>query len=110
VVKRELIASVRLALAACADPSKAPGMQAYMKSEMPYLGVNSTPLRDALRQVIPGYALASFDDWRDTILDLWHTARLSRTDARHAAGVESRRRSVAAPRVDHLSGGFQDDD
>jgi 3-methyladenine DNA glycosylase AlkD len=83
VVNHALIGSVRLALAACADPSKAPGMQAYMKSEMPYLGINSTPLRDALRQVVPEYELASFDDWRDTILDLWHTAQFR--EERYAA-------------------------
>jgi 3-methyladenine DNA glycosylase AlkD len=83
VINRNLIDSVRMALAARADPIRAPGMQAYMKSEMPYLGVSSVPLRDALRQVIPESALASFQDWRDTILALWHTAQFR--EERYAA-------------------------
>jgi 3-methyladenine DNA glycosylase AlkD len=83
VVNREFIAALRSSLAARADPLKAPGMQAYMKSEMPYLGVNSVPLRDALRQVIPEHPIAAFDDWRDTILALWDTARFR--EERYAA-------------------------
>jgi len=34
-----LAAEIRAALHAVADPARAPGMQAYMKSAMPYLGV-----------------------------------------------------------------------
>ena len=35
----ELIEGIRVGLRAAADPIRAPRMQAYMKSEMPYLGV-----------------------------------------------------------------------
>jgi DNA alkylation repair enzyme len=34
-----VIEAVRAGLAARANPAKAPDMQAYMKSEMPFLGV-----------------------------------------------------------------------
>lgn len=72
---RKLIRSVREALRAAADPAKAPAMQAYMKSEMPYLGVQATPLRQALRPLFAGCVLESFAEWRDTVLQLWRVAR-----------------------------------
>jgi 3-methyladenine DNA glycosylase AlkD len=83
VVNHELIAALRLALAARADAGRAPGMQAYMKSDMPYLGVMSTPLRDAMREVLPEYPLASFEEWRQTIVTLWDEARFR--EERYAA-------------------------
>jgi 3-methyladenine DNA glycosylase AlkD len=49
-------------------------MQAYMKSVMPYRGVTSVPLRLACRSVFAQFALTSFEDWRDTVLALWHDA------------------------------------
>jgi 3-methyladenine DNA glycosylase AlkD len=45
-----------------------------MKSVMPYRGVTSDPLRQACRTVFPQFPLSSFVDWRDTVLELWHTA------------------------------------
>ena len=70
-----LIRAVRQALRAAADPAKAPVMQAYMKSEMPYRGVQSTPLRQALRPLFAAHRIATFEEWRDTILVLWREAR-----------------------------------
>lgn len=70
-----LIRSLRRALADAADPRKAPGMQAYMKSEMPYLGVSTVPLRKASKAVMAAHPLASCEDWRDTVLELWRKAR-----------------------------------
>ena len=72
---RKLIRAVREALRAAADPAKAPDMQAYMKSEMPYRGVQATPLRQALRPLFASHAIESFGGWRDTILELWRGAR-----------------------------------
>ena len=45
----DLATSVRAALAAVADPARAPAMQSYMKSAMPYLGVSAVPLRKACK-------------------------------------------------------------
>jgi 3-methyladenine DNA glycosylase AlkD len=70
-----LIDAVRAALRQRANPVKAEGMRAYMKSEMPYLGVQSTPLREAMAEVLPRFPLASFEEWRATVLALWHTAQ-----------------------------------
>ena len=50
-------------------------MQAYMKSEMPYLGVQAGPLRKASKAVIAAHQLESSEDWRDTVLELWRKAR-----------------------------------
>ena len=38
-MNRGLIRLLRKELRAAADPEKAPGMQCYMKSDMPYFGV-----------------------------------------------------------------------
>jgi 3-methyladenine DNA glycosylase AlkD len=80
---RKLIRAVREALRAAADPAKAPAMQAYMKSEMPYLGVQSSPLRQALRPLFRDHHLDSFEEWRDSVLELWHSARFR--EERYAA-------------------------
>jgi 3-methyladenine DNA glycosylase AlkD len=50
-------------------------MQTYMKSELPYLGVQLGPLREAARGAFAGRRLATFDAWRDTVLALWRGAR-----------------------------------
>lgn len=70
----DLSAAMRTELARVADPAKAPAMQAYMKSEMPYLGVPMPRLRTACRAVFAEYPLASFAAWRDTALALWREA------------------------------------
>jgi 3-methyladenine DNA glycosylase AlkD len=83
-VKEEaLIAAVRAGLAARANPEKATGMQRYMKSEMPFYGVQK-PARDLLaRELFAAYPLGGFDDWRDTVLALWREA--ARREERYMA-------------------------
>ncbi len=71
---RALIEAVRSALEAAADPSRAPGMQAYMKSAMPYRGVPSPEQKRIWRAVFDPQRLASFEAWRDTVLALWREA------------------------------------
>jgi 3-methyladenine DNA glycosylase AlkD len=39
-----------------ADPPRAPGMQAYMKSAMAYLGVSTVPLRQVCKSLFAGLA------------------------------------------------------
>lgn len=69
----ELVEDVRAALRAVADPSKAPGMQAYMKSEMPFLGVQQGPRSKALRPVFRAHRLDR-DKWLTAALQLWDHA------------------------------------
>jgi 3-methyladenine DNA glycosylase AlkD len=49
-------------------------MQRYMKSAMPYRGLASPTLRAITREVFPRYPLASFQEWRETVLTLWDEA------------------------------------
>ena len=72
--KHSLIAAVRTGLAELANPDKAPDMQAYMKSEMPYLGVQK-PARAALEKaVFATHVIDDPADWVDTVLTLWREA------------------------------------
>ena len=80
---RALVTDVRAALAAIADPKKAPAMQRYMKSSMPYLGVPTPPLRRTCRAVFAQHPLDTFEEWRDTILTLWR--RATHREHRYAA-------------------------
>lgn len=71
----KLLRAIRQALHHHADPAKAPIMQAYMKSEMPYLGIQIPTQRLAFRTVFRAHPLNSFESWRDTALTLWRQAR-----------------------------------
>jgi 3-methyladenine DNA glycosylase AlkD len=72
--ERVLVEAVRRGLAARADARKAAAMQAYMKSAMPYRGVQTPALRALCREVFAAARLASFAAWRDTVLALWRGA------------------------------------
>jgi 3-methyladenine DNA glycosylase AlkD len=69
-----MIEAIRRELNARADAAKAPDMQAYMKSEMPFLGVQKPGRREVARAVFAAYPLDSFETWRDTVLTLWREA------------------------------------
>lgn len=71
---RELIKDVRSALRQLADAEKAPQMQAYMKSEMPFLGVQTPHHRRACREIFQRRPIASAEVWRLTALALWREA------------------------------------
>ena len=70
-----LISAVREALATQADPVKAAAMQAYMKSAMPFLGVQTPQQARIYRAVFAAHPLATFSEWRDTALALWRGAQ-----------------------------------
>jgi 3-methyladenine DNA glycosylase AlkD len=76
---------VREALLAAVVPGKAAGMQAYMKSAMPFYGVPSTPMRAAVRPVLAAHPVASAEQWRRDVLELWRGA--SHREQRYAAMV-----------------------
>jgi 3-methyladenine DNA glycosylase AlkD len=75
--------AVRLALTEVADPAKAPVMQAYMKSAMPFLGVQAGPRRTALRAVFAEHRIESAPEWRRAVLTLWREAEFR--EERYAA-------------------------
>lgn len=65
------VEAVRAGLRELADPAKAPEMQAYMKSDMPFLGVQK-PRRVALLKSLP--VLSDRDEWLDAVQTLWREA------------------------------------
>src|SRR5258706_7947265 len=80
---RLLVTSLYNRLGEAANPAKAPAMQAYMKSQMPYLGVSTVPLRKICKEIFQQFALNSFEEFRDTILTLWRNAKFR--EERYAA-------------------------
>jgi 3-methyladenine DNA glycosylase AlkD len=69
-----LVAAVRDELARHADPARAPQMQAYMKSAMPYRGVPGPVQGEIAKRVLTLHVVESFDEWCDTVLLLWREA------------------------------------
>ena len=75
--------SVIAALREVADPVRAPQQQAYMKSDMPYLGVGVPQCRRIAGSVFRAHPLPDADAWEATILDLWRKA--THREERYAA-------------------------
>jgi 3-methyladenine DNA glycosylase AlkD len=78
-----LLRRLRAALRQAADPLKAPLMQAYMKSAMPYHGVPSPLLRQICRETFTAVPLSSARAWQGLVLDLWRPAKFR--EERYAA-------------------------
>jgi 3-methyladenine DNA glycosylase AlkD len=88
-----LTRAVRAALAAHADPVKAPQMQAYMKSQMPYYGVSSPVQRRLWRELFADHSTASCGELREAAIDLWRNARF-REERYAAIAITDQRRHV----------------
>ena len=69
-----LLTRLRAALREVADPARAPAMQAYMKSSMPYHGVPTPALRALCKRVFADVELPSSAAWRQQVLALWRGA------------------------------------
>jgi 3-methyladenine DNA glycosylase AlkD len=78
-----LATAMRDALAAAADPERAPHMQAYMKSDMPYRGISAPDMRLICKRIFADHPLSSCDQWRSSVLELWRDARFR--EERYAA-------------------------
>ncbi|NUR05555.1 MAG: DNA alkylation repair protein [Nocardioidaceae bacterium] len=74
---------VRDAVAAAGDPAKAPGMQAYMRSAMPFRGVQAGPLAAVCRSVFAAHPLPGRTAWEACVRELWDGA--SYREERYAA-------------------------
>jgi 3-methyladenine DNA glycosylase AlkD len=75
VTGKKLLATLRAALARSADPARAPKMQAYMKSAMPYHGCASPVAKRVYKETFAPLELSSPDEWRALVLDLWRSAK-----------------------------------
>jgi 3-methyladenine DNA glycosylase AlkD len=74
---------LRKALQEAGDPARAPAMQAYMKSAMPYHGLSAPRLRAVLKAAFADVEFASAEDWEARVLDLWRNAQFR--EERYAA-------------------------
>lgn len=97
-MKSRLLPRLREALIAQADPKRAARMQAYMKSTMPYHGVQMPQLRAAAKAAYAGVTFGSCSAWRDEVLAIWRGARFR--EERYAAlmlAADPRHREFVAP-------------
>jgi 3-methyladenine DNA glycosylase AlkD len=81
--KSTFLPTLRRALAGAADPTRAPAMQAYMKSAMPYHGVPVPAVRTICRELFAEASFTDGDSFRDEVLALWHGAEFR--EERYAA-------------------------
>ncbi len=88
------VRSVRAELRAAADADRAPQMQAYMKSAMPYLGVGVPRVRAIVRAAAKSRPPPSTAQLADTALVLWREAdyREERYAATALTGVPAARK------------------
>jgi 3-methyladenine DNA glycosylase AlkD len=94
-----LVRAVREGLAELADPAKAPDMRQYMKSDMPFHGVQKPQRTRLAARLFAAHPLSDVDVWVATVLELWHEAAyreerylaLDLTAARRYAGWQSPR-------------------
>ena len=88
-----IAATLRTRLNAIAEPDRAPAMQAYMKSAMPYLGVSTVPLRALRKAVFANLRYADSTDWQRDVLDIWRGAafREERYAAIELTGIRAAR-------------------
>ena len=70
----QLVQDIRQALADNSNPDKAEGMRAYMKSEMPFRGVQKPARRKLLREALKSNPPADKRAWRDSVIELWRNA------------------------------------
>jgi 3-methyladenine DNA glycosylase AlkD len=80
---RALVHDVRAALAAVADPDRAPAMRAYMKSTMPFRGAPKPVQVAALRPVLAAHPVTDRATWEATVLELYDGAEFR--EERYAA-------------------------
>lgn len=98
---RDLIRAVRDALAAAGDPEKAAPMQAYMKSALPFRGVQKPARVAALRPVLRTHRFPDRETWEATVRELWDDAAYR--EERYAAIDLARHRPWAAWATDLAS-------
>jgi 3-methyladenine DNA glycosylase AlkD len=78
-----LLRTLRRALAASGTPARAEGARAYMKSAMPFHGVDAETLRAICRRVFVSHPVEDAAAWRRDVLGIWRGARFR--EERYAA-------------------------
>lgn len=80
-----LVAQIRATLQSAADPSLAPGQQAYMKSAMPFLGVRVPEVRRLVREIVRELGIRDAEVLAGTARELWDEA--THREERYAAAT-----------------------
>jgi 3-methyladenine DNA glycosylase AlkD len=101
---RQLIDAIRSELRAVADPGLAPGMQAYMKSSMPFLGVRLPAVRTIVRAQERLRPPAGLGQLVATVAKLWEAAnyREERYAATALLDTAAARRLLGPPALPQL--------
>jgi 3-methyladenine DNA glycosylase AlkD len=68
------VGAVRAALAEGGDESRAAQQQAYMKSELPYVGLGAPALKVLLRPLLAEHRFVDRAQWEAAVLELWEDA------------------------------------
>ena len=102
---RALVNEIRQELWARQDPAKAPQMQRYMKSDMPYLGVQSAGVREVCKIVFAAHPLSSSDPWHDSVLAIWEEA--THREERYAAIALAGDRAYRSFRTPEVTGMYE---
>jgi len=89
-----IITAIRAGLAAAADPVRARGAQAYMKSEMPFYGVPAPAQRRLWRETFASHPLGTSEQWQRVALELWRGAAF-REERYAAVGLVSEKRYLS---------------
>lgn len=71
----KLLLKIRKELKAVADPVRAKGMQAYMKSQMPYHGVPAPVMTEVSKKLFGELSFGSFRDWEKEVREVWRGAK-----------------------------------
>ncbi|NED94115.1 DNA alkylation repair protein [Phytoactinopolyspora alkaliphila] len=96
-----MVTEIRAALRSAADASKAEPMRAYMKSDMPFLGVQKPHRALALRPVLRARLLGTREQWDAAIRELWDHAAFR--EERYAATDLAQVRAYAEWATDPVS-------
>ena len=96
---------IRATLRSHADPDRAPGQQAYMKSEMPFLGISVPVVRRLARATAKAAHVVEGDRLRDAARALWDDAEYR--EERYAAMTLLAIRAASAdaavvPLIEHM--------
>lgn len=65
---------VRAALAARGDPERAVAQQAYMKSDLPFIGLSAPGLRALLKPLLVEHRFIDRASWESAVVELWDDA------------------------------------
>lgn len=93
-----LLSRLRAEMSSEGDPERAPQMQAYMKSTMPFHGVAMPRVRAISRRLFETETLSTCEEWRTAVLALWRGAKFR--EERYAAlmlASDRRRASCLTP-------------